>query len=223
MFVVVRIDKRNRAREVGAAVFHSCKVLEKQRVVCRRVGRLAGISCASHPWRTSESLDLKEEMVSQALINLSRAHIIRFIPRKFIPRITFLQRRVELEEIVLPPAVYDERKEQLANRIETMIGYIETDECHSRYLLRYFGETDAPECGLCNNCLDNDEATPTVQAPDLRQRITDLLRQRGPMPASEIRLDGIPSRQVGEMLHEMFLEEELTHGDDASIVALREA
>ena len=168
----------------------------------------------------AEDLAMAEEDVSQALINLSRAHIIRFIPRKFIPRITFVKRRLELDELIFPPNIYAERKQQLAHRIETMIEYVETNECHSQFLLRYFGEDNAQKCGRCNNCTGDDEAMLTVEAPDLRQRITELLRHKGPMPVYEICFTGIPRRQVAQVLHDMFIDEEVTCYDDATIVGL---
>jgi ATP-dependent DNA helicase RecQ len=37
-------------------------------------------------------------------------------------------------------------------KIEALIGYCETGSCRRRVLLGYFGETDHPPCGNCDNC-----------------------------------------------------------------------
>lgn len=98
------------------------------------------------------SLGLTVHQVTEVLILLSQLHILKYIPRKFVPYVTFTQRRVERSEIYLPPAVYADRKVQMEQRVQTMIGYLHTAECRSYFLLDYFGEKDAPACGLCDNC-----------------------------------------------------------------------
>ena len=38
-------------------------------------------------------------------------------------------------------------------RIDAMLRYMQTDnQCRSRQLLRYFGETDSHDCGRCDVC-----------------------------------------------------------------------
>ena len=55
---------------------------------------------------------------------------------------------------------------ELASRLETLrrqdekrlaglAEYAETEECRSRFIRRYFGETDPPKCGICDNCRRN--------------------------------------------------------------------
>ena len=34
-----------------------------------------------------------------------------------------------------------------------MVGYIETNECRSRFINNYFGDNKAVDCGVCDNCL----------------------------------------------------------------------
>lgn len=159
-------------------------------------------------------LGATETEVSEALITLSRAHILNFIPRKFIPYVTFVQRRLDNDEIVLPRAIYADRRRELEQRIQTMIGYLNTEECRSRYLLNYFGETGAKECGHCDNCLGSDILLPAQQPMQvnereaIRCRILDLVRQQGKEVLEDLHLDGISDRKVAEVLHQMLLEEE---------------
>ena len=84
---------------------------------------------------------------------LSQKRIISFIPRKRTPYVRYMQRREERDQIVIPRAVYEDRRALYQERIEAMLRYMNTDnQCRSRQLLRYFGETDSHDCGHCDVC-----------------------------------------------------------------------
>ena len=181
----------------------------------------------------ARAIGLTRDEVCENLIELSRMHVIRYIPRRAIPHITFLQRRVEREEIVLRKTIYEDRKRELQERIQTMIGYLHTEECRSRFLLRYFGETDAPECGVCDNCqpgslaqmLVGESPAPyeAVLTPELfqevRSRLLELLQQ-GPQQIATLSLDGVPTRIVAEVVHRMLQEEEICCDSQLPIISL---
>ena len=164
--------------------------------------------------RLAVELGVTEEEISEALITLSRARVLSFIPRKFIPYVTFVQRRLDNDEIVLPHAVYADRRREMEQRLQTMIGYLNTAECRSRYLLNYFGETQARECGQCDNCLGSHHLLPGQQPmqnderESLRRRILDLVRQQGRGVLDDLHLDGVADHKVAEVLHQMLLEED---------------
>ena len=164
--------------------------------------------------RLAVELGATEEEISEALITLSRARVLSFIPRKFIPYVTFVQRRLDNDEIVLPHAVYADRRREMEQRLQTMIGYLNTAECRSRYLLNYFGETQARECGQCDNCLGSHRLLPGRQPmqnderESLRRRILDLVRQQGRGVLDDLHLEGVADHKVAEVLHQMLLEED---------------
>ena len=157
----------------------------------------------------AHDLCVGENDISEQLVELSRRHILQFIPRKFIPYLTFVQRRVEIDEIVLPPSVYADRKRELQRRIQTMIGYLETQECHSRYLLNYFGEKDARDCGQCDNCRQQG-VLPTMDDDVVRQHIRDFIATKHPTSLFEFHFPDIPDSVVGRVLHRMMEDEEIT-------------
>ncbi len=41
---------------------------------------------------------------------------------------------------------------QDARRLEALAEYAQSEECRSRFIRRYFGESDPPRCGVCDNC-----------------------------------------------------------------------
>ena len=85
---------------------------------------------------------------------LSEKRIISFIPRKRTPYIRYMQQREEHEHIVIPRAVYEERRDVFQQRIDAMLQYMNTNnQCRSRQLLRYFGEDNPHDCGRCDVCV----------------------------------------------------------------------
>lgn len=87
------------------------------------------------------------------LESLAARGVLYYIPKRSTPRLTFLRERTA-EPICIAPEVYDDRKADFTARIEAMITYAAYDDiCRVKQLLAYFGETDAPDCGHCDVCL----------------------------------------------------------------------
>lgn len=49
----------------------------------------------------------------------------------------------------------EERRENEYSKLRRMVAYGHTESCFQQYILHYFGEEDAPECGRCGNCNDD--------------------------------------------------------------------
>jgi len=121
----------------------------------------------------SKLTGIDPEAIYRVLKNLAQRRVIDYIPRRKTPTIQFRVGRVPLDDIVLPPAVYDERKADFTHRIEEMLHYVsETHLCRSQYLLRYFGETDAPACRQCDVCIQQRNSQPP---PSLHDEILHVL------------------------------------------------
>ena len=120
----------------------------------------------------AQQTELKPHEVYEILVNLNRQRVIHYIPRKKIPHITYLQRRVD--RVVLSRAVYEERRDNYEQRSREMLRYAQQEEaCRSGFMLNYFGEEGTPDCGRCDVCLaKRREATDvTVLAESLRLQI----------------------------------------------------
>ena len=102
--------------------------------------------------------ELTIQQVYFALKSLAARHIIKFIPRRKIPFITYTRDRVDGDKVVIPKEVWESRREQYEKRIKSMIHYAKNDEeCRSKQLLAYFGEENDSECKQCDVCLANRE------------------------------------------------------------------
>ena len=96
------------------------------------------------------------EGVKEKLKQLSRLHIIKYIPRVRTPLIIMNTERLVEANLYISQKRYDERKGLFQKRIESMISYVkETGECRSRMLIDYFGQPAESDCGICDVCLKN--------------------------------------------------------------------
>jgi len=149
---------------------------------------------------------LDYNQVYLALKELDHAGLVHYIPRKRTNYITFVTRRVELDEVVLPPQVYVDRKKQYELRIQSMIQYVsDADLCHSQFLLRYFGEYDTNPCGRCDICLTDhhDDDTTAIRASLIRQL------QKGPVAPRDIDFTGFNRDRFMAVAQDMCRQEEI--------------
>lgn len=99
--------------------------------------------------------ELTIQQVYFALKNLAARHIIKFIPRRKIPFVTYTRDRVDGDKVMIPREVWESRREQYVKRINSMLQYAMDDKmCRSRQLLAYFGEENESDCGQCDVCLE---------------------------------------------------------------------
>lgn len=136
---------------------------------------------------------LSGSVVRENLLQLSRLGIVTYIPRNKAPRLFLHHDRLEPGNFYLDPARYLLRKKMVAERLEAMLHYVQSDDaCRSRQLLAYFGQTDnghglpLPDCGMCDVCVAHKEARNPKEAYfRIANTIKDLLRS-GPMPLNRI-------------------------------------
>jgi len=154
---------------------------------------------------------MQPQLVYVLLKTLSQRRILHFIPHRKIPSITYLQRREETERVVIPPSVYEERKEQFQKRIEAVIDYAETDNiCRSRLLLRYFGETRSCDCGQCDVCLAHKRSSVKSNVDDeAESRILDLLADGKLHLITDINAIALPSDSIDRALTHLAAEEHI--------------
>ena len=58
---------------------------------------------------------------------------------------------------------YHQRKELFMQRVQKMISYLPSSTCRSRTISTYFGDEEAKDCGICDNCLRNKEKEFTAE------------------------------------------------------------
>lgn len=101
----------------------------------------------------AQRLGTTQKNVYESFKMLTKRGILDYIPHKKTPLITYTVPRIDKKYLVIPRAVYEERKERFEVRIHALTNYVSrNDICRSRVLLSYLGETDASDCGYCDVC-----------------------------------------------------------------------
>lgn len=125
----------------------------------------------------------------QSLYGLSLAHVISYVPTDHSDVVVLHHDRLHPGNVNLMPSRYAMLRESFHARAEAMLEYVsETSECRSRYLLRYFGQTEAADCGTCDVCRARRAALParTLQQMTRRKLIEYIDEKDGEYSLEEI-------------------------------------
>lgn len=152
---------------------------------------------------------LTSQQIYLLLKGLTQKRILHFVPRSKTPFITYTRDRVDGENLIITRDVYEDRKEQFAKRINTVIGYATNDNvCRSRQLLRYFDEPRSTDCGQCDVCLAHKRMPDTERLlMDARDMITALLNDRKRHHLTELLSLRLPSDALDTALEQLIAEE----------------
>lgn len=156
---------------------------------------------------------LNRRQVYEILMRLGKQHILKYIPRKKTPYIIYTRERLDVNEIILPPSIYDERKQQYEKRINAMLDYVDDEiACRSRKLLRYFGEKNEHECGQCDVCLGRKYGKKEYSEQSLRSELLELLSGETLTPADVAARFNVEREVLVNVLRQLL--------DDGEIVAI---
>jgi ATP-dependent DNA helicase RecQ len=98
------------------------------------------------------------KQIRKFLEMLAQQDVIDYQPRATKPKIIFLQARIDSNKLKISKAVYHDRKKNALTRMESVIDFVSTtSKCRSQFLLAYFGQKDAPRCGICDVCLERNK------------------------------------------------------------------
>ncbi len=152
---------------------------------------------------------LTSQQIYLLLKGLTQKRILHFVPRSKTPFITYTRDRVDGENLIITRDVYEDRKEQFAKRINTVIGYATNDNvCRSRQLLRYFDEPRSTDCGQCDVCLAHKRMPDTERLlRDAKDMITALLDDRKRHHLTELLSLRLPSDALDTALEQLIAEE----------------
>ena len=117
-------------------------------------------------------------MLRQLLYKLSLEHIIKYIPCDHATVLYLHHDRLRPKNVNLDPERYEMLKSSCTERMQKMIDYVsEEDTCRSSYLLEYFGQKDASDCGTCDICRSGKSSAKksAVKSDDLTAEISDFI------------------------------------------------
>ena len=101
----------------------------------------------------SGKLGITVPALRQLLYKLSLEHVIRYIPTDRTGVIQLHHDRLRPGNLALSPEMYERLHETWLERADAIVAYAsEEDCCRSRFLVSYFGQEDASDCGTCDVC-----------------------------------------------------------------------
>ncbi|MDE6854352.1 MAG: RecQ family ATP-dependent DNA helicase, partial [Muribaculaceae bacterium] len=131
---------------------------------------------------------LRQQTVSEILVKWRREHIIRFIPRRSSPQILFTANRVPSEQLIIPRAVYEDRRRAMEGQIKAMTDFAFDDSaCRVAGMLRYFGETPVDDCEKCDICRTRRSKATPLDTAALERRLDSFFDTIAPHKWLDIR------------------------------------
>jgi len=113
--------------------------------------------------------------------------------------LTFLVPREDDKTINVIAKEVTDLNEKKTNQVESVLGYVENSNvCKSAQLVRYFGETEVQNCGICSVCASQDSKASKREIKLIADRILHLLEETE-----------LNSREISERL--TFAEAKIVH------------
>lgn len=103
----------------------------------------------------AKRLNMNRTEVVNILDKLHSLQVINYSQQTDKPQLTFLKPRVDSQHLLIDRRYLADRYQVHKTQVEAVIAYAENFKCRSQQLLNYFNERDAPECGVCDVCLEN--------------------------------------------------------------------
>ncbi len=97
-------------------------------------------------------LQIKKDMLNRAIKKMAEQGLIEYRPPFKGTEIRILK-FVDPEDLSLDFKALELKSERARNKLDEMESYVYSSLCRQQYILKYFGEQDAPKCGRCDNCL----------------------------------------------------------------------
>ncbi len=96
-----------------------------------------------------------------------RDHMLKFESIGELPLVQLVEER--LPSLNLSRQELEKHRNTLLQKLEYMMGYIQTETCREVYIRHYFGEEEVSPCGHCDNCLRKEQSIDALSDKDLQQ------------------------------------------------------
>lgn len=196
---------------------HFMSVEEEQllNVAMRTIGGFFADYMEIEEDRLAQACGRTRDEVYEMLCHLSKLRIINYVPHSDMPQITYTQRRVDNDYVIIPRSIYEDQIALYKNRVEAMVGYInEQTECRSRYLLHYFDD-DGPDCGYCDVCIGREgyvnQLSEARQIEEARQYVLTFLADGKSHCITDFNQSGfknvVMAKALQQLCHECAIEQ----------------
>lgn len=152
---------------------------------------------------------IDEQRMHIALKNLATRGIVRYVPRRNVPIITYVIQRIPSNDLIISKNIYEELHKRMVERVGAVIRYLESEDiCRSTLLLEYFGELDAEPCNHCDVCIEHKDKP---HKPESENSLLQLLSDHKEHHIDElVKAYKIPQKVFEEEIEHLRQEELIT-------------
>jgi len=138
--------------------------------------------------KIARRIEKTENQVIAGLKFLAAKNIIAYIPKNDKPRLTFVEERLPLKNLIFDKEKMDFLFNVRSKNIASVFKFIENDEvCKSIQILNYFGEKKEVDCGLCNVCRSKAIVKPVFKnLTNAKDAIKEVLLRNKKLSADKI-------------------------------------
>jgi ATP-dependent DNA helicase RecQ len=116
--------------------------------------------CTIYENLLAKFIKISSEELLKNLQLLHQYKIIEYKPASDKPQLLLLKNRMYNDDFVIDLNAMTIRKTEAKKRAEAIADFVHaTTKCRSKFIANYFGDTNVPDCGICDNCIKNTDAT----------------------------------------------------------------
>ena len=150
--------------------------------------------------------------IRKSLSHLQQRGVVEYSEQKERPQLTFLMPRQPTDKLPIDQKALKAKRKLKMGKMESVVAYVHNrEECRTRQLLVYFGETDYGRCEVCDNCIDRHKHEQDHKEKATYRKAIDELLAASTGYSEEQLIKKIKPRNK-ELLLEL-LAELIDHGD----------
>ena len=135
----------------------------------------------------AKSLSIPIEKINQQLHQLNNYKIIQYSPQSEKSKLTLLKNRMYNEDYYIDVKDFLIRKRLHAERIDAMINFSQnTETCRSVMIGNYFNDHEIKDCGICDNCINNNNSKLEEKTVKLISEVILNELKNNPIPLNAI-------------------------------------
>jgi len=154
---------------------------------------------------------ISEDELKRQLENLHTQGLLSFIPQTTLPKLVFLQNRINLKFEKIRLINYPILKEKALNRINSVVNYVtDKNTCRSRLLLTYFNETDFKDCEYCDVCVEKYKSQLSTDEGLIEKIKTELTERTFTLPELMDHFHSVNTKRLNEIVNKLIDEDVLS-------------
>ena len=119
------------------------------------------------PEEVAGIIEVEKEALIRVFNSLKKAELVMYQPPKRGTEINILK-RVSKSEVKIDFAALREKADQAYKKLDDIEDYVFSGICRQKYILNYFGDSSAKNCGKCDNCLAVASGAAAISTPPRR-------------------------------------------------------